>query len=383
MQAVILAAGKGTRLEPLQTPKPLLKVAGKAIIEHTLSRLEGFEEVVVVVGHRGDELKASLKNKPLPFRLSFATQEEQLGTFHALQQAAPLLKESFLVMCGDDLYSREDIRLCSRSGPCILAQEVKEFRKFGILEVRGSHLSGIREKPDEPGSRLANTGLFSLTKDVLDFRPEKSPRGELELTDAVTSFASRNKVKVLKTASWIPIGYPWDLLSANEALLNDLNPEAEGEVEEGATLKNAVSIGKGTLVKTGAYIEGPVRIGSGCTIGPNCFIRSHTSIGDSCRIGNAVEIKNSILGDNVSVCHLSYLGDSVIGSGANIGGGTIAANLRHDRKTVRTPAKGSLVDTNREKMGCIIAEGVRTGIHTTILPGRKLDRDTLPGEVVK
>jgi bifunctional UDP-N-acetylglucosamine pyrophosphorylase/glucosamine-1-phosphate N-acetyltransferase len=101
-------------------------------------------------------------------------------------------------------------------------------------------------------------------------------------------------------------------------------------------------------------------------------------------VGNAVEVKNCVIGDHVSIGHLSYFGDSVFGCGINIGAGTIAANLRHDNASVKSIVKGQVVDTGRRKMGAVIGDNVHTGIHTSIYPGRKIwpGKATLPGEIV-
>ena len=126
-------------------------------------------------------------------------------------------------------------------------------------------------------------------------------------------------------------------------------------------------------------------IGCGCKIGPNCYIRGHTSIGDHCRIGQAVEVKNSLILSHTHIGHLSYVGDSVIGEHVNLGAGTITSNFRHDGKMHRSLVSGVLIDTGRKKFGAVIGDGVRTGIHTSIYPGRKLwpGVTTLPGEMVR
>lgn len=385
MQAVILAAGKGTRLFPLATPKPLTKIAGKTIIEHTLSQLEGIGEVVVVTGYGGEEIRTyleSIKNH-YPFTITAVEQPVQKGTFDALHAAKSLLQQRFLLLNGDDLYQKEDIKKCIRQKLCILTAERENPQNFGVIEEENGFLKKINEKPENPKTNLVNTGLFVLDKSICEMKVEFSKRGELELTDAINMFASQNKIKIEKASSHIPIGYPWDILAANEQFLASLKGSNRGTVEKNVTLNNAVSVGKGTVIRSGAYIEGPVVIGENCVIGPNCFIRPSTSIGNSCKIGNGVEIKNSVIGDHVAVCHLSYIGDSVIGSHANIGGGTIAANWRHDNEVIESKVNGKLVNTKRRKFGCVIGEGVHTGIHTSIYPGRKISTHTLPGEVVK
>ena len=375
MQAVILAGGMGTRMLPLKTPKPLMKIAGKSILEHTISQLEGMDVIVVASPATKDSM-----NFP---NIKIVEQPTPKGTWDALLQAQPLLKDKFLVLPGDDIFVKEDIQSCLNHDLSILAGEVKNPSQFGILELQEGFLKGITEKPLNPTSNLANTGLFHLDKEIFSMDVKPSPRGELELTDAVTALAAKRDVAVQQASGWIPIGYPWNLLDANQLLLERMEPKIEGEVEEGAVLKGPVAVGNGTIVKAGSRIEGPALIGSNCTIGPNCYIRPHTSIGNSCIIGNAVEIKNSVLGDNIKAKHLAYIGDSILEGDINIGAGTIAADFRHDAKNIPLIFNNKTIDTGRRKFGCVMSKGVHTGINTSIYPGRVLEKDTLPGEVVK
>jgi UDP-N-acetylglucosamine diphosphorylase/glucosamine-1-phosphate N-acetyltransferase len=217
-------------------------------------------------------------------------------------------------------------------------------------------------------------------------RTAPSERGEIEITSAVQTLAEEGVFRVVTAEGyWLPTGYPWHLLNANEFLLErTLRHEIRGEVSPAAHLSGTVNIGEGTVVRPGAVIEGPVLIGRDCTIGPNCWLRPGATLGDRCRVGQAVEIKNSILFDGATVPHLSYVGDSILGEHVNFGCGTITANLRHDHKNVGSTVKGELVDTGRRKLGAIVGDHVHTGINTSILPGRKLwpHTMTLPGQVV-
>jgi UDP-N-acetylglucosamine diphosphorylase / glucose-1-phosphate thymidylyltransferase / UDP-N-acetylgalactosamine diphosphorylase / glucosamine-1-phosphate N-acetyltransferase / galactosamine-1-phosphate N-acetyltransferase len=180
------------------------------------------------------------------------------------------------------------------------------------------------------------------------------------------------------------IKYSWDLLSCQEKYANHEGGYNEGRIETGAAVTGYLSSGKGTVIKSGACLEGHIVIGENCIIGPNCYIRGFCAIGNNCRIGNAVEIKNSILGDNVNVYHLSYLGDSIIGNNINLGAGFISSNLRHDGAPVTTRLNGEKVNTKRRKLGVIIGDNVRTGINTSSYPGRKIwpGLNTLPGTIV-
>ena len=185
--------------------------------------------------------------------------------------------------------------------------------------------------------------------------------------------------------------YPWQLLDLHSKILERQYEGRDGfvaghiagrlaQLEEGARL----FAGAGSKVLPGVYVEGLVVIGKNCKIGPNCYLRGPISIGDQCHVGQGVELKNTILGDGTNVGHLSYIGDSVLANKVNLGAGTITSNLRHDGKNHHSVVEGEIMDTGRRKFGTIIGDGVHTGIHTSLYPGRKLGAGTttLPGEVV-
>ncbi len=179
--------------------------------------------------------------------------------------------------------------------------------------------------------------------------------------------------------------YPWDLLRVNELLLGRIQADdIRGQVSPAAHVEGRLVLGEGSVVLPGVFVEGVVVVGRDTRIGPNSYLRGYTAIGDQCRIGQAVEIKNSIVMDHTHVAHLSYCGDSILGAHVNLGGGTIIANLRHDQQAILSMVGGRLVNTGRRKFGAVLGDGVHTGIHTSIYPGRKLwpGAWTRPGEIV-
>ncbi len=390
VQAIILAAGKSTRTLPLteNKPKSLLKIANRSILAHNLDALQGLvREAIIVVGFEAHQVKQRIGYRSGTINITYAEQLQQLGTAHALKTAETKAKERFIILMGDDLYSKTDIKKCLGYDKCVMAQKVEDISQFGSVKEKNKMLLEITEKSPMKREGLANTGLYVLGKEIFPAikQVKKSERGEFELVDAVNLLAKKGKIAVEISNGWMPITYPWSLLDANEKLVSGIRNSISGNVEKGATIKGNVMVGKGTAIKSGAYIEGPVVIGENCRIGPNCYIRSGTAIGNNCAVGNGTEVKNSILMDGTHVAHLSYVGDSVLGENVNFGASTIAANLRHDNNTVKSAVKGHLVDTGRRKLGAIIGDNVHTGIHTTIYPGRKIwpNRTTLPGEVVR
>lgn len=181
--------------------------------------------------------------------------------------------------------------------------------------------------------------------------------------------------------------YPSDQLIENKKELENLKSSkisSDATIEDGAHINGVVEIGDKTIIKSGVYIEGPVKIGKNCVIGPNCYLRPYTNISDNVKIGHAVEIKNSLIGENSRVPHLSYIGDSVIGKNVNIGAGTITANLRHDQKNIKIKNGEKIIDSKLTKFGCYIGDFSKLAIHTSIYPGIIIAPYslTLPGQII-
>lgn len=387
-QAVILAAGEGTRLRPLTLikPKPLLPIVNTFALKHNLDQLpEIVKEVILVIGYKREMIKKEIGNINKGKKIRYVIQEKQQGTGDAAKKAVPFLKDKFLLLYGDDLYDKEDIKNCLLKNPSVSLKGVKDPSNFGAILTKGQKVIKILEKTKKPISNLVNTGLYFIDKSIFDFEIKKSKRGEYEFTDYLKKIIEQDKLYFTLAKNWMPISNLWNLLDANKFLLSKLPGKIVGKIEKNVTLRGKVVIERGTTVKSGSFIEGPVYIGKNCQIGPNSFIRPSTSIQDNCKIGQAVEIKNSIVGKNTKIPHLSYIGDSIIGEDCNLAAGTIIANLRHDEKSIKTWVKGVLIDTGRRKFGTVIGANVKTGIGTLIYPGRKIwpGKTTLPGEIVK
>ena len=383
MQAIILAAGEGSRMRPLTSkrPKVMLPVCGKPILEQIVLRAKqaGAESFVFVVGYGADAVKSHFGDgSDLGVRIDYAVQDRQLGTGHALLAAEAMAEDRFIVLNGDVLPDAESLKsMTSIKGNAVAARRVPDPSRYGVFLCDDGHMKSVVEKSKKPPSDLANAGIYLFDRAIFDALENTgmSERGEYELTDGLNALASKEKtkIKIIELKDWIEVGRPWDILAANEKLMSNVRAHIEGEIEPGATLKGMVSVGRGTVVRTGSYIVGPVMIGEDCDIGPNCYIRPSTCLGKNVRVGNAVEIKNSAIMDGTKIGHLSYVGDSVVGSGCNFGAGTIASNLRHDDANIKSYIKGLSVDSGRRKLGVIMGDDVKTGIHTTIYPGTVIE----------
>ncbi len=384
MKAIILAAGEGSRMRPLTytRPKVMLPIANKPILEHLLieAREAGIREFIFVVGYRDEQVRNHFGDGgKWGVSITYSGQRKRLGTADAVRMLEGLVEGNFLVINGDVLIGREDIKkLAGRNDNTMSVIEVRDAERLGMVEVCEGKVVRIYEKTESPPFCLANAGLYLFTRDVFDVIPltPKSPRGEYEITSSLELMMDRgHDISYQEIGCWLDFSYPWDLLSANESLLTDDAAQSLGEVEENVALKGFVSIGENTVVRSGSYIVGPVVIGQDCRIGPNCYIRPATAIGDGCHIGAATEVKNSIIMKGTSLPHHNYVGDSVIGEGCNLGAGTKIANLRLDRKEISVAG----TSTGRRKLGAIIGDGVETGINASINVGSMIGNNALIG----
>lgn len=384
MKIVILAAGEGIRLRPLTEtrPKVMLPLANKPILEHILTESvqAGLNDFIFIVGYQSQTIEDYFRDGARwGVHIEYISQRKQLGTAHALRTLTELGNERFVVINGDSPVKSADIKQVATSEYIAMGViEQPDPKHLGVVEVEGNRVVRIHEKKEPPPSKLANAGLYLFTPDIFPalFKTEKSPRGEYEITDSLQLLINEGKIVLhVKIGYWQDLSYPWDLLEANSSIMEGIKPQIQGIVEEGATIKGAVSIGKNTIVKTGAYIVGPVIIGDNCDVGPNCFIRPSTAIGNNCHIGHAVEVKNSIIMQGSKIPHLNYIGDSVIGQDCNLGAGTLIANLRLDKGPVQVLGR----DTQRVKFGAIIGDRVQTGINASINVGSLVGSGTFIG----
>jgi len=374
MKAVILAAGEGSRMHPLTytRPKAMLPIANRPILEHLIIQAAraGVKEFIFIVGYQEELVRRHFGDgQKWGVAIDYVTQRRQLGTADAVNTVRDRLQGNFLVMNGDVIAGWQDIgRLVGCATDTMCLTEVSETAGLGVVATEDDAVVRIYEKKADPPSRLANTGLYLFTPAVFEAINEtkKSLRGEYEITDSLQFMIDGgHKIGHQKLGQWLELSYPWDLLWANECVLDDLEAEVRVEVEDNVVIKGAVSLGENSRIRSGCYIIGPVVIGRGCDIGPNSYIRPATAIGDGCRIGAFVEVKNSIIMEGTKIPHHNYVGDSVIGQSCNLGAGTKIANVRLDRKNITVAG----VDTGRRKLGAILGDGVETGINASINTG--------------
>jgi len=373
MECVVLAAGEGKRMRPLtgKRPKVMLPLANRPMMEHLVlaARNAGISDFIFVVGYGEREIRKYFGDGAAwGIRILYATQRHQHGTADAVRSARDLVTGPFLLLNGDMILKTGDItEICKRGSPCMGISTTDHPGDYGVVLEEDGFIISLEEKSKQPKSNLINAGAYLFSQDIFDLIDQvlPSPRGELELTDALDGLIAEKKLKAHHLSYWMDVGHPWDMLDANSILMGSLDAENTGIVEDGVSLQGSVDIGKGSVIKSGTYIEGPCIIGKNCRIGPHAYIRGATSIGDDCHIGHCSEIKNSIIMSGTKIPHFNYIGDSIIGSGCNFGAGTKLANLRHDHGNVKVCGK----DTRRKKFGAVIGDDVQFGINCSINVG--------------
>lgn len=367
-----------------RTPKPLLELAGRSLLHRMLDGLReaGCTRFTVVVppGRSAVRRHASAWTGG-PVRC--VAQPVPRGTGHAVSMAAKAADEDAIVAMADGLVPARDLaRLVSGKGFVLLAADVPDGSRYGVLAAKGGRLVSLKEKPKAAGRALVNTGLYRAPAEALratsSLKP--SPRGELEFTDVVTAWARRGQVRVVRTRSWLDVGAPWDVLAASailvpaalDAALGRKSSGGPGTLEPGVQVRGRLFAAAGAVVKSGTYVEGDAWVGPGATVGPNAYLRGPVSIGAGCKVGAATEVKASVLLAGAKAPHLNYVGDSVLGEDCNLGAGTVIANLRHDEAPVQVVHRGARVDTGRKKLGAIVGDGAKTGINASLNPGTVL-----------
>ena len=342
MQAVILAAGASTRTWPLTVnrPKPLLKVLNRTLLEHNLDQLTDLvDEAIIVVGFMKDRIIRQFGDRYGPLPLTFVDQREPLGTGHALLSAKSLLKDRFLALNGDDLFSRTDLEQLLEHRYAALAAEVDDLRNYGAHIVENDRLVAHVEKPKDMSHGRCNVGCYVFDRDVFDIELRKSPRGEFEITDYLAALAERTEVRsVLARGYWLPVSFAWKLLDCTEYLL--------------ARRKGDMIVRGADCADERATFRGFAVLGDRCSVGDSLI--ENSVIMDNARIGDGCVISNSIVGENVVI------------------GNRFETRTEADGGEVRSRVKDHLVKTGRRKLGVIIGNGAVIEDNVVTLPGVKI-----------
>jgi len=387
MKAIIMAAGKGTRLQPLThtRPKVMIPIAGKPILQHVLEACEkaGITEAGIIVKYLGKNIKEFFGKNFNNLKITYFEQGEKIGTGEALLSAEGFSDE-FILLAGDIVVDSKDLKKMielAKDGKNIIGlkqvseSEISNYGAVQVDEKRGKART-IVEKPKKFSHKpLINTSVYALNGNIFeDLKKTKlSERGELELTNALNNYAKRNELDYhVLEEYWLDMGMPWHLLNANEFLLKKVKKSVhESAVIENSVVKGEVVIEKGVKIMS-SHIEGPAIIEENAELGPHSYVRPYTVIGRECSIGDSTTVKNSILMRGINAKHLAYIGDSIIGDECNFGAATQIANFRFDEGYIKAEVQGKVHVTLRKKFGCVIGDNTKTGVLSCIMPGKMI-----------
>ena len=432
MNIVILAAGTGKRMRSA-LPKVLHPLAGRPLLSHVIDTARSLEptRLVVVIGHGAEAVRTAVGAPDL----QFAVQEQQLGTGHAVQQALPLLDPSVptLVLYGDVPLTRASTlkRLtdATGSGYGILTVTLEDSTGYGrmVRNAQGKVERIVEHKdatPEQHEIREINTGIVSMPTarlaDWLASLKNDNVQGEFYLTDVV-ELAIEAGYEVVTTQP----DEEWETLGVNsKQQLAELERIHQGNVADallvgGVTLadparidvRGTLTCGRDVSIDVNCVFEGDVTLADNVTIGPNCVIRNAkigagtrvdaythiegaevganavlgpyarlrpgATLNDEVHIGNFVEVKNAVIGRGSKANHLSYVGDSDVGSRVNIGAGTITCNYDGANKFRTIIEDDVFVGSDTQ-----LVAPVRVGRGATIAAGTTVWKDVEEGLLV-
>jgi bifunctional UDP-N-acetylglucosamine pyrophosphorylase / glucosamine-1-phosphate N-acetyltransferase len=433
IHVVVLAAGQGTRMKS-RLPKVLHRVPGGTLLDCVIRSAESLspETLTIVIGHGADAIRSDLRGRTA---IQFALQEPQLGTGHALLQAAPLLagRTGTLVLLSGDvplltaatLHNLLTVHCGARAAATVVTATVERPFGYGrIVRVDGEVARIVEERDASPAERHIreiNSGIyaFDLTPlfEALRGIAAQNAQGEYYLTDLIAIYR-RRKLPV----KGVLVDDPQEVRGVNSrtelAEVSRLVRQKKNEqlMASGVTLVDPaatyidpdVEIGADTVIHPGVVIEGRTRVGAACeihahvrivdteigdkvtiksfslitgaridagaTVGPFAHLRPETVVGEGAKIGNFVELKKTTLGARSKANHLSYLGDATIGTNVNVGAGTITCNYDGERKHETVIEDGAFIGSDSQ----LIAP-VRIGKDAYVAAGSSITQDVPDG----
>ncbi|MGW2649816.1 glucose-1-phosphate thymidylyltransferase [Streptomyces sp. NPDC001393] len=331
MKALVLSGGSGTRLRPFShsMPKQLIPVANTPVLEHVLTNIRalGITEVGVVVGDRATEIRQVLGDgSRLGLHLTYLRQERPLGLAHCVRLARDFLgAEDFVMYLGDNMLPAgvSDIAeefAARRPAAHVVVHKVENPSQFGVVELDASgRVERLVEKPARPRSDLALIGVYFLTAAIHEAAAAiaPSPRGELEITDALQWLVERGaRVEATRYSGyWRDVGRVEDVLECNWALLDGLQSRVSGEVDDASVIKGPVVVEEGARVVR-SLVEGPAIIGP-ATVVEDSTLGPYTSLGGHCVV-RGTRLGASVALDGATITGVRGLSHSLIGRDAHV-----------------------------------------------------------------
>jgi len=332
LKGIILHGGHGTRLRPLTHtgPKQLLPIANKPMSQYCIESMKesGIVEIAIIIGGIGAQKVKDFyaDGRKFGVNITYVEQDFPRGISHAISLCEDFIgNEKFLVFLGDNIIQKsiKDFSINfqkSNAEASILLCEVDNPSRFGIADIQDGKIKKIMEKPENPPTNLAVTGIYFLTPIIFDIikRLKPSRRNELEITDALDMLLNENHIITYNmiTDYWKDTGTPEDIIHANGIILENRSAYFHGKDDGTNTIEGKIMVGENSTIKNNAVLNGPIIIGKNCII-DGATVGPHTSIGDNsiisdcklqnsiimsdCKITGDIKIKNSIISYNASI----------------------------------------------------------------------------------
>ena len=411
-KAIILAAGKGTRMKS-KYPKVVHKVCGKEMVNHIIdvSKKSGVKDVVTILGHESEVVKSIL-----PEDTMIAMQTEQLGTGHAVKMAKEYIndEDTIVILCGDTPLIKEetlkrlfDYHIENEYTATVLTTKVDNPTGYGrVIRDENGDLLKIVEQKDGNTEELAvneiNSGIYcfkgQMLRESLDLLDNNNAQGEYYLTDTIKILRDKGfKVGAFNGSTieeLMGVNSRVELAKAEALMRRRIN---EQHLVNGVTIIDTVAtyieadvkIGSDTIIYPGVMLHGNTKIGNECvigmnssitnstignntevknstiidsnvgdntTVGPYAYLRPKSNIGNNVKIGDFVEVKNATIEDNSKASHLSYIGDAHVGKDVNIGCGVVFVNYDGKNKFKSEVKDGAFIGSNSNLVAPVVVE---------------------------
>ena len=331
MKGLILAGGHGTRLRPItySQQKQLIPVANKPILFYAIEDVieAGVREIGIIVGPNRKQVENTVRSRDWDASIDFIYQDAPRGLAHTVIISEEFIgDDSFIMYLGDNILKGgivQQVQEFKNSGveASILLTAVEHPERFGVAELDANgQVVRLVEKPKVPQSNLALVGIYLFKPIIFQAAKSIKPswRDEMEITDAIQWLIEKGcRVSASLVKSWWKdTGRPEDILSANNLILDELQPAIYGQVLDSSQVQGRVQIGENTILDKSSVVRGPVIIGRDCCIS-NSYIGPYSSIGDGCQIIDA-EIEGSIIMMGTSIRVRRKIVDSLIGANVKL-----------------------------------------------------------------
>ena len=308
LKGLILSGGKGTRLRPITytSAKQLVPVANRPVLFYGIEAMAkaGIEEIgIIIAPETGDEIRECAGDgSQFGVRIEYIVQDEPAGLAHAVLTAEPFLgTDPFVMYLGDNLLQGgiADLVAAFRSSQpdaLILLTPVDDPENFGVAELEDGRVKNLQEKPPQPRTNLALVGVYMFTSGIHDAARaiDPSPRGELEITDAIQHLVDSGKrvEPHIVEGWWKDTGRLEDMLEANRLVLDTIETRVEGSIDGGSSCDGRVVVEKGAVLVR-SMVRGPAIIGAGAQL-TDAYVGPYSAIGENCVVERA-EVEHSIM----------------------------------------------------------------------------------------